>query len=106
MIIPESGIKTALLFLFKDQSNKYLLATGLGLIPNFAGLLVHSEPAFLALGIPFAVVGLVTMAIERSKNRLRYPETNKLKEFQKFSRFPQGIPIGLNLKKLKLKTYT
>jgi len=100
--IPVKEIKNAKLMLFKDQSWKYLLATALGLIPNFAGALINGDAAFLALGVPFAVIGSVTAGIESSANKMIYPGKIGLNEFGKFSRFPQGRPVGIRLEELTL----
>lgn len=96
-----SEIKTADLYLFKNQSNTYLLITGLGLLPNIVALFIGS-PVFI-FGIPFAITGIVTSAIENNSNTLKFPNKNNLNEFKYFARFPQGIPIGIDIRKLTLK---
>ena len=98
--VPAKELRTANLFMFKDQTNKYLLATGIGLIPNVIGVFVGNPVSIL--GIPFAIVGATTALIENSANRLRFPKKNKLNEFNKFARFPQGIPSGVGLNELTL----
>lgn len=100
--VPTAEIITATMYLFKNQTNYYLLVTGLGLLPNVIGAIVYGIPAFLTLGIPFAIVGITTASIECKANELRFPKMNKLDEFGKFSRFPQGIPPGVELEKLTL----
>ncbi len=104
--IPANEIKTATMFLFKDQSGKYILVTCLGLIPNFAGALINKLPKFLLLGIPFAVVGISTSAIEASANKYIYPIENQLDQFSVFARFPQGVPKGVDVNKLTLRIDT
>lgn len=101
VVVPANEIKIATMFLFKNQSGNYLLATGLGLLPNIAGIFI-SNPVSL-LGIPFAIVGITTAAIENSANTLRFPKKNLLNEFNKFARFPQGLPSGVGMKDLTLK---
>ena len=100
--IPKDKIVSATLYLFKNQSGKYMMATGIGLLPNIIGAISLGEPAFLALGIPFAIVGTLTAIIENQSSELRFPKKAKLNEFVKFSRFPEGIPPGIELDKLTL----
>jgi hypothetical protein len=95
-------ITTATLCLFKNQANKYFLATGLGLIPNIAGAIAHGMSEFLAIGIPFAIAGIVNANVEVHANELRFPKKNSLDEFGKFARFPQGMPSGVDPKSLTL----
>ena len=100
--IPVNEIKNAKLMLFKDQTGKYILATALGLVPNIAGALINGEAAFLAMGIPFAIIGSVTSAIESTANKLIYPGKIKISDFHKYARFPQGRPVGIKLDALTL----
>jgi hypothetical protein len=102
--IPKTKITSATLYLFKNQSGKYVVATGIGLLPNIIGAISLGEPGFLALGIPFALVGTITAIIENPSSELRFPKKAKLDEFGKFSRFPEGIPSGVELDSLTLLT--
>ena len=100
--VPTKDMREVTLILFKDQSGKYLVATCIGLIPNVIAAFVGSPVAYF--GIPFAVVGSITAMIENSASTLIFPKRNKLSDFEKFVRFPQGIPSGVNLSNLSLKT--
>jgi len=100
--IPKDKITSATLYLFKNQSGKYMVATGIGLLPNIIGAISLGEPAFLALGIPFALVGIITAIIENPSGELKFPKKADLNEFAKFSRFPSGIPPEIELDKLTL----
>jgi hypothetical protein len=101
--IPAKKIESASLLMFKEQSSRYLLVTGLGLIPNVLGAAINGMSEFLLIGIPFAVVGSITAAIDINANVLQYPGRNSLTEFGHFARFPQGRPSGVNLEELTLK---
>ena len=101
-VVPAKKITAATLYLFKNQASKYILATGLGLVPNIAGAIAHGMSEFLAIGIPFAIVGIVNASIEVHANELRFPKKNNLDEFGKFARFPQGMPSGVDVKSLTL----
>lgn len=100
--IPVNEIKNAKLMLFKDQTGKYVLATVLGLVPNVAGALINGEGAYLAMGIPFAIVGSITAVIEIPANKMVYPGKIQISDFHKFARFPQGRPVGIRLDELTL----
>lgn len=100
--VPTKDMREATLTLFKDQSGLYLIATGIGLVPNIIAAFAGSPVFFF--GIPFALVGFSTAMIELPANSLQFPKRNKLSDFYKFARFPQGIPAGVDLNKLSLKT--
>jgi hypothetical protein len=102
--IPKDKITSATLYLFKNQSRKYMMATGIGLLPNIIGAISLGQPGFLALGIPFALVGIITATIENSSGELKFPQKTSLNELAKFSRFPSGIPPEIELDKLSLNT--
>ena len=101
--IPEKEIISATLYLYKNQSNNYIAATWIGVIPNIAGALIQGQPWFLAMAIPYVIVGISNAIIESSSNELRFPKRNSLDEFSKFSRFPQGLPKEVKLKDLYLR---
>jgi hypothetical protein len=100
--IPKNKIITATMYLFKNQSGKYMTTTGVGLLPNIIGAISIGEPGFLLLGIPFAITGIITAIIENPSSELQFPKKSELKEFAKFSRFPEGVPPGVSLEKLTL----
>ena len=88
----------------KNQAQTYAITTSLFLVPNIIGA-IALNPAFLALGIPVAVVGYSHALIEGASERniLKYPQKNKLESFRIFARFPGGIPGNIDLNKLTLK---
>ena len=106
--IKTGDIQRAQLFTHKNQASNYLLTAGLFLIPNILGALVHANEgyagSFLILGIPTAIFGIVTAAVEgKGKgNILNYPQ-NPLSDLKIFARFPGGIPSSLNCNNLLLK---
>ena len=97
------------LYTHKNQSNKYLTTTGILLIPQLIGALVHGGEGyaggFLMLGIPVSVIGAFSALREDTKknNVLVYPGKNSIKDLKKFARFPDKIPPGLNYGELTLK---
>lgn len=106
-IFSESVIK-AQLYTHRNMGDNYLTTTALFLIPNLLGALIHTSEyggAFLALGIPVAVFGLLNTFIEGSskRNMLLYPENNSLENLSQFARFPAGRPLSIDLHQLKLK---
>jgi hypothetical protein len=105
--IDMSMIDTAILYLFKNQTGNYVVATGLLLIPNIVAAFGNSMPEFMVLVIPWAVTGTITSLIESSghKDRLEYPKRNSLEDFTKFARFPMGIPPEVKRNELILLAF-
>lgn len=101
-------ITKAELYTHKNYAGNYISTTALLLIPTVVGALVHTSQyggAFLVLGIPVTVIGLVNSIVEGSgkRNVLVYPEKNSLENLVKFSRFPAGRPVSVDMTQLKLK---
>ena len=104
-IIPFVDVKKARMYLYKNQAGMYAAWTILGLMPNIAGAIAYQEPLFMAIGIPFLLVGMITSIVEaaNTNNQLFYPGKSNQKTFNQYSRFPQGLPGRSILKELKLK---
>ena len=104
--IDTHNIDTAVLYIFKNQTGKYLMVTSLLLLPNIIATIGYGEPAYLLFAVPWAITGFFSSIIEASGSnyRMRYPEKNSLRQFGKFVRFPVGIPSAMNREELKLIT--
>jgi len=105
--INKNDIATAILYIFKNQGPKYALITGLLIAPNIIGAVSSDYPGeFMTLAIPIALTGIIITIIEGTskRNLLIYPSKNSFEEFRKFSRFPMGIPPGLDKSELRLVT--
>ncbi len=104
--IRTGNINRVQLITHKNLTSNYLLTTGLLLIPNLLGVIVHPDYAgeFLLLSIPVTIFGLGTALVEESGdgNILIYPQI-PLSDFKKFARFPAGLPPDLDLNNLLLK---
>jgi hypothetical protein len=99
-------IDTAMLYIFKNQTGKYILTTVIMLVPNIIAAVANKIPEYLIFVIPWAVTGTITSLIEGSghKDRLTYPKRNSLEDFRKFARFPMGIPPDMKRNELTLLT--
>ncbi|MBC8004039.1 MAG: hypothetical protein H7X84_01085 [Verrucomicrobia bacterium] len=101
-------ILKAELYTHKNMAGNYITTAGILLIPSVVGALVHTSQyggAFLVLGIPVTVIGLVNSIVEGSgkRNVLVYPEKNSIENLARFARFPAGRPLSVDLHQLKLK---
>jgi len=105
-VIPDSSLYQARLYMYKKQPAVFAILTIAGILPNVIAAFALPEYAgyFLALGIAPLVVGTVFTVSEgaNKRNQLIFPQINSLEQFNKFSRFPQGIPPGLDIYQLKL----
>jgi hypothetical protein len=105
--INKNNLATARLYIFKNQGPKYALNTGLLITPNIIGAVSSDYGVeFMTLAIPIALTGIIITIIEgtNKRNLLIYPAKNSIDEFTKFSRFPMGIPPGLDKNELHLLT--
>ena len=102
-----NAIDTAMLYIFKNQTGKYVLATVIMLMPNIIAAIANKMPEYLILAIPWVVTGTITSIIEGSghKDRLVYPKKNSLEDFKNFARFPMGIPPDMKRNELTLLTH-
>jgi hypothetical protein len=100
-------INSATLFVFTNQSPVPPLLGGLSYVPNILGALIYPEysNAFLFLGVPVLTTGIILGLVERGGNSsLKYPKKYKIDDFKKFARFPQGLPVSVQRRKLHLIT--
>jgi len=105
-VIPDSSVHAAKLYMYKTQAGVFAILTIIGIIPGVIAAIAMPENAtfFLMMGILPLVSGTVFTVTEATtrRNQLIFPEKNSLEDFIKFSRFPQGIPPGLDIQQLKL----
>ena len=104
-IVDNDSIISAKLYTHKNQSGVYLLTTFFFIIPNLLGLTTDYGADFLAIGIPVSIVGSLNSLSEGlfKRNILVYPNRNNLEEFNKFSRYPDGLPPNIDFRELFLK---
>lgn len=105
-VIHDSSVSRARLFIYKKQPGIFVILTLVGILPNVIAAIAVPEYAgqLLALGIVPIVIGTIFMVSEvaSTRNQLIFPQRNSLDQFIKYSRFPQGIPPGLDISMLKL----
>ena len=105
-VIPDSNLSTARLYMYKKQPGLFAILTLIGILPNIIAAIALPEYGgqFLLLGILPLVSGTVFTISEASskRNQLIFPHKDSLEQFNKFSRFPQGIPTGMDIYQLKL----
>jgi hypothetical protein len=97
-------IQEATLYIYYNQAGKYALATGLLYLPDIIAAIANSISGFLAIGVPWILGGSIiacSVGLDDS-NLLIYPGRNRIEDFRKFARFPQGIPKGVVKDKLYL----
>jgi hypothetical protein len=107
-VIHDSIVNEATLYMYKTQPGVFTVMTLIGIMPNIIAAIALPEYAgsFLALGIVPLATGIIFISTEAAtkRNQLIFPKKNTLDDFNKFSRFPQGLPSGIDLKQLKLPT--
>ena len=105
-IIPDSIISTATLYMYKTQPGVFASLTILAFLPNLIAAIAVPEYAgyFLGLGVIPLMTGIIFTATEggTKRNQLIFPARNSLYEFNKYARFPQGIPPEIELSQLEL----
>lgn len=107
--ISTAEVVNAELYTHQNQAGKYLISTGILLLPNIIGAIAYAEEgysgAFLLMGVPVTLGGGINAAIEHSKgsNILRFPSNHSLQEFSAFARYPAEIPPLLSFEHLQLK---
>ena len=105
-VISDSSVTEATLYMYKKQPGIFAILTILGILPNLIAAIALPEyaPQFLVLAIIPLVSGSIFTITESTtkRNLLIFPKKNTLDQFVKFSRFPQGIPPGLDINQLKL----
>ncbi len=105
--ISRSSVVSAALCTHRSRAGNYFLVTILFSAPAYIGALVHTEYAvdFAGLGFPVTLNGMYHVmkeSVARS-NFLIYPKRNGLSQFQRFARFPAGLPENIDLSSLHLK---
>ena len=99
--IPVSAVSHAKLELHYQNALGYTLwsvAGGLSTLSHGFGL-IYTAPMWLISGLS------VSSSAARQPNIIHFPQTG-LDEFKKFSRFPQGRPADVDLRKLEPKPLT
>jgi len=103
-LVVEPQIGSATIIPYKNNPGKYAIWTGVAVVPNVLGAVIHPEfaGAFLSLAIIPAVYGLIVTAVEATKHvpQWHYPGDLSLEELNTFSRFPQGLPGGCKTSQL------
>lgn len=106
IVLPAGGIVSAKLWAFAAPGRIAPAVGFLSYIPNIIGSIAYAAdygPYFLELGAPVVIFGVALGIIEAQGNGImRYPKKYSLDEFNKFARFPQGLPPGLKRNKLHL----
>jgi hypothetical protein len=104
--IQSENVKNAVLYIFINRSGSFAAVTSLVYAPEIIAAIGYKIGAFLLLGIPWVITGTILSAVEsgNKSNLLIYPERDRLIEFRDFSRFPRGIPPGVDKSKLHLVT--
>jgi hypothetical protein len=105
------NIRYAELYTHANQALQYRNLTLAFLIPNLLGAVAYAAEyggAFLAMGLPVALVGVTQILVEGNLNRsiLRYPEKNSMDKIKMYSRFPAGKPQGVDFSQLTLKVFS
>jgi len=94
--LANNDVTTARLILFKTDEGTFALWASIGALSTVShgyGL-VYSLPMWLLVGR-----GTTSGEVKRL-NYLDYPK-NSFNDFKPYSRFPQGLPVGLDLEQLK-----
>jgi hypothetical protein len=98
-----SRINEATLYIYYNQGGKYAAVTGLLYLPDIIAAAANGIPAFLAIGIPWLLIGsIITFSEGSNSNELIYPKKNTIEDFRKYARFPQGVPHEVMKDKLHL----
>jgi hypothetical protein len=95
-LIPKQQIVSARLVMFNTESFEYGLWTTAGSLATISNgyFMIFTFPLWLATGIP------VSAGEANRQNYLDYPASG-WDELNKFARFPQGIPPGIELSSLR-----
>ena len=96
-VVPKAEIHQATLTIYKSQAGAAGELAALGVVSTIS----HGWYAILSAPI-WLLVGIGVTATESYSGFLEYPKVS-WDELRKFARFPQGIPKGLDLERLKPK---
>lgn len=94
--ISKEDITSARLVVYNTNTSEYVLWAILGSLSTISNgfYFVFTFPAWLLAGIPTSI------GESKRNNYLDYP-ANSLEEMIKYSRFPQGLPAGIELPSLR-----
>jgi hypothetical protein len=94
--ISKEDIISARLVVYNTNTSEYVLWAILGSLSTISNgfYFVFTFPAWLLAGIPTSI------GESKRNNYLDYP-ANSLEEMIKYSRFPQGLPAGIELSSLR-----
>jgi hypothetical protein len=95
--IPAAEIKRTRLELYDE--NKIV-----GLWAALGTLFTLSHGFYLVLSAPIWVISGISGAVGESRSGIVEIEGSSPEEFRKYARFPQGLPAGIDLRLLKVKT--
>lgn len=97
-------IDECMLYIFANQSKAMGLITGLLFTPNIIAAISNSMSAYLGLGMPWFLTGMLSAIREgyNDSNLLVFPARNPLNDFKKYARFPNGLPTDIDRKRLHL----
>lgn len=96
--LAKEEVGTARLIFYNTETGKYAGWT------TFGAISTASHGGFLTFTLPMWLIGgsSTTTGESRRENYLNYPPYT-FEQLGKYSRFPQGLPAGLNLEQLKKK---
>jgi hypothetical protein len=99
-----SAIDETVVYMFTNQAAGMAVFTGLLFIPDVIAAITIGEPGFLIIGAPWLLTGSILTVVESTNhsNLLNYPYSNRLEDLRKFSRFPQGMPPGIDRSRIHL----
>jgi hypothetical protein len=99
-----SDIKDVVLYKYMNYTGMYAGVTVLMALPDIIAAIAYGEPAFLLLDVPWVLAGTIYTITEGSNhlNLVNYTYPGQLPELKKYSRFPQGMPQGIDRSRLHL----
>jgi len=102
MFVPD--IKDIVLYKFMNFTGVYAGVTVLLALPDIIAAIGFKEPAFLLLDVPWVLTGTIYTITEGSNhlNLVNYTYPGQLPELKKYSRFPQGMPQGMDRSRFHL----
>jgi len=97
-------IKDVVLYKYMNFTGMYAGVTVLLALPDIIAAIAYGEPAFLLLDVPWALTGTIYTITEGSNhlNLVNYTYPGQLPELKKYSRFPQGMPQGIDRSRFHL----
>lgn len=104
ILIGKGQVAEASLFIFREPMRKYAVLTGLFLVPVVISMIAYPTDPFIIFSFAPLFAGSLSAIFEAlsAESRLSYPSVHSLADFLRYSRFPQGIPPGVNLEELRM----